>query len=175
MNYSKQGPHHRDWKLRQHHANPTLGLHHRSNQEYATNLTLTKSPMATTVSQLRRIILANQPRLLREMLGHVFAVTPGLQVVAEVDAPSQLLTVLGETEAHWLIVTLDSHTLENTHWPSPSQINALAAKIIATPVSLMAISPDGRQVEIQTTETEGGRHTYTLYDISLAHLLSILS
>lgn len=170
MNHSKQGPQHRDWKIRQHHANHAFGLHHRSNQDYATNLTLTKSSMATKVSQLRRIILANQPRLLREMLGHVFAVTPGLQVVAEVDAPSQLLAVLGQTEAHWLIVTLDRHKLENEQWPLLSPLNELA-----TPASLMAISPDGRQVEIQTVETDGARHTYTLYDISLAHLLSILS
>ncbi|MFN8489388.1 MAG: hypothetical protein U0350_17530 [Caldilineaceae bacterium] len=129
------------------------------------NINIPNPAMATTtVSQLHRIILANEPRLLREMLGHVFASTPGLEVVAVVENPLYLATIVNEEEAHWLIVTLDD-------------ANGVLPPYLAyhhSPPSLMAISADGRQVEIKTTKPDGHQERYTLYDISLDRLLNIL-
>ena len=173
MSYLKQLTQSKDRNPRQHRMGLTSGMLHQtirqatSRQVPKADVTLCNQPMYTTVSQLRRIILANQPRLLREMLGHVFAATPGLQVVAEVDDPMHLSAVMAQTEVHWLIVTLDNEDR------SPTQV-AGQTEGIAMPSSLMAISPDGRQIEIQTTTIDGGHQTYALSDITLANLLSIL-
>jgi len=132
---------------------------------YEANINIPNPTMATTtVSQLHRIILANEPRLLREMLGHVFDSTPGLEVVALVENPIQLASVVHEEEAHWLIVSLDDAN------------EALPAYLTYdhSPPSLMAISADGRQVEIKTTKPDGKPERYMLYDISLDNLLNIL-
>ena len=131
---------------------------------YEANLNLYHPPMATTqVAQLHRIILANEPRLLREMLGHVFDGTPGLQVVAIVENPVQLAAVVGQEKVHWLVVTLESG-------------DGLAPTYLTNdePPSLLAISEDGRQVEVQRTTPDGNQEAYKLYDISLESLLSIL-
>ncbi len=123
-------------------------------------------PMSATASPLQRIVLANRPRLLREMLSHVFASTPGLQVVAELDDPAQLSAVIGQAHANWLIVTLGSDSwelIQALHWPTEG----------AAP-SLLAISADGKQVEVHTINADGDIQSYSLYDISLANLLAIL-
>jgi hypothetical protein len=174
MNYLKQTTQYKDRNPRQHRMGLTSEVLHQSRhpvtnrQAHKTDVTVYNQAMYTTVSQLHRIILANQPRLLREMLGHVFAATPGLQVVAEIDDPAHLPAALAQAEVHWLIVTLD-----DGNW-LPPEVDGQTEET-ATPSSLMAISPDGRQIEVQKTTTEGDRQTYALYDISLANLLSILS
>lgn len=132
---------------------------------YEANVKIPNPSMgAPTTTQLHRIILANQPRLLREMLGRVFETTPGLEVVAVVENPIQLANITGREEAHWLIVTLGS---EN---------EAVMAYFTAdnAPPSLLAISADGKQIEVQTTKPNGAQETYTLCDISLENLLAIL-
>lgn len=123
--------------------------------------------MQAKVYDPRRIILANQPRLLREMLSRVFAATPSLQVVGEVDNFVGLAELLTQVKAHWLIVTLDSEG------QSPLRVSNAGTGLPTT--SLMAISADGRQVEVQTAMADGGVHQYILYDVSLAVLLAILS
>jgi len=114
-----------------------------------------------------RIILANQPRLLREMLSRVFATIPTLQVVGEVDNFLGLAELIPRVQAHWLIVTLDSEG------HSPLRVSNPGTGLPTT--SLMAISADGRQVEVQTAMADGGVHQYILYDVSLAVLLAILA
>lgn len=123
--------------------------------------------MNATVHSFQQIVLANQPRLLREMLGRVFSTTPGLQVVAEVDDATSLAEVCGKAQISWLIVTLGSDGAVPSSLPSRTKGNAL--------LSLMAISPDGKQVEVQTPAADGTVQNYTFYDISLAVLLAILS
>lgn len=123
--------------------------------------------MHAKVYDPRRIILANQPRLLREMLSRVFAATPGLQVVGEVENFVGLAELMTQVKAHWLIVTLDGEG------QSPLRVSNPGTGLPTT--SLMAISADGRQVEVQTAMADGGVHQYILYDVSLAVLLAILS
>ncbi len=122
--------------------------------------------MSAKVSPFQRIVLANQPRLLREMLGRVFSITPGLQVVAEVDDPAHLPAVISHSQANWLIVTLDG---DNAALPTPNRVKDSSF------LSLMAISADGKQIEVHTTTADGHAQSYTLYDISLSNLLAILS
>ena len=123
--------------------------------------------MNATIPPFRRIVLANQPRLLREMLGRVFSTTPGLQVVAEVEDATDLAEICGKAQITWLIVTLGNDGAVPAQLPNRTKGNAF--------LSLMAISPDGKQVEVQTTAADGSMQNYTFYDISLAVLLSILS
>jgi len=123
--------------------------------------------MHAKVYDPRRIILANQPRLLREMLSRVFAATTGLQVVGEVENFVGLAEVMTQVKAHWLIVTLDNED------QSPLRVSNAGTGLPTT--SLMAISADGRQVEVQTAMADGGVHQYILYDVSLAVLLAILA
>jgi len=137
-----------------------------SRQAHQNNLPSHSQSMSATASQSQRIVLANQPRLLREMLGRVFSMTPGLQVVAEVDDPNYLSEIIDQVQVNWLIVTLGSDG-------APPQISNRPKG--SSVFSLMAISPDGKQIEVHTTTTDGNLQSYILYDISLAVLLSILS
>jgi|GEM_PF-2491418 len=150
----------------------------RNSQHWGENSMITEQNANRTYRQLysqsmhakvydpRRIILANQPRLLREMLSRVFAATPGLQVVGEVENFVGLAEVMTQVKAHWLIVTLDNED------QSPLRVSNAGTGLPTT--SLMAISADGRQVEVQTAMADGGVHQYILYDVSLAVLLAIL-
>lgn len=54
----------------------------------------------------RRIILANEPRLLREMLKRVVDKQPDLQVVGEVSDWAELPSTIEQTEAQWVILSL---------------------------------------------------------------------
>src|SRR5436305_2091466 len=54
----------------------------------------------------RRVLLANEPRLFREMLQRVMQNTPGIEVVGEVTELSALREALAETGANWVIVSL---------------------------------------------------------------------
>ena len=124
-------------------------------------------PLSPAAAQLQRIILANQPRLLREMLGHVFAATPGLQVVAALDDATELSDVIGQAQAHWVVVTLGGDNWE--------PIQALSKPMAGPVPSLLAISADGKQVEVHTPTPGGSVQSYSFYDISLANLLAILA
>jgi hypothetical protein len=53
-----------------------------------------------------RVILANEPRLLREMLKRVFDRAPDFQPVAEVTDTTQLASAVERANAHWVIVSL---------------------------------------------------------------------
>ena len=153
------------------HSNQVREKNHSSAHNYAHNQQVynqvRNQTMNATVPPFQQIVLANQPRLLREMLGRVFSTTPGLQVVAEVEDATSLAEVCNKAQITWLIVTLGSDGAVPTQLPNRAKGNAF--------LSLMAISPDGKQVEVQTTAADGNIQSYTFYDISLAVLLSILS
>jgi hypothetical protein len=124
-------------------------------------------PISATAAQLQRIVLANQPRLLREMLAHVFAATPGLQVVVALDDGMELSDVIGSAQANWVVVSLGGDSWE--------PIQALSKPMAGPMPSLLAISADGKQVEVHTPAADGSVQSYSFYDISLANLLEILA
>jgi hypothetical protein len=114
---------------------------------------------------LRRIILANQPRLLREMIQRVLLRTSGLQVIAQGSNPGQLLSQMYNAPVHWLVVTLTGDKLDMPPSLYPSA---------PSPLSLLAISPDGRHIEIHSRTPDGYGCKRSFQDISLSTLLSIL-
>jgi hypothetical protein len=112
------------------------------------------------------IVVANRPRIFRELL-HL-ALTTALErfTVFEVSAETELGKALKVISADWVIVTCaDDHSL-------PSQ--AQAALNAQPALSAIAVSPDGSQVEVMASGT-GGRSRRVHHNISLAELVSVLS
>lgn len=90
--------------------------------------------------QTSKIILANQPRLLRGMLKRVLQRDPDLCVVEEIVDLGNLATAIKREEADWVIVSFP------VGGEIPEFINALLA---AHPhVGVLAIATDGSQVKI---------------------------
>jgi DNA-binding NarL/FixJ family response regulator len=113
--------------------------------------------------QMSRVILANEPRLLRGLLQRVLSRVPGLAVVGEVSDPAQLAPMVDQSEPQWVIVSI---------WPEgsvPSVIQPLLGK--PTPPGILGMAADGSQVKVMTAgtpeETRGG--------LSLDDLIAILN
>lgn len=113
--------------------------------------------------QPTRVILANEPRLLREMLKRVITRAPELQVVGEVTDPTELSPLLRQTHAQWIIVSL---------WPEglvPSAIESLLVE--HSSVRVLGMAGDGSQARIKRAEfTE-----QELCNLSLSRLIAVLS
>jgi hypothetical protein len=122
--------------------------------------------MSVPMFQTQLIVLANQPRLLREMLQRVLDKTPGLLVVAEEHRLDRLEEVFGQVQIDWLVVTLSSDG------QLPHQVHVLLKQIPS--LSLLAISSDGNHVKVGVTTETGLMHQCDLFGITLAKLLTIL-
>jgi hypothetical protein len=109
-----------------------------------------------------RIILANEPRLLREMLKRVFLKRFDLQVVAEVSNFSRLSEVIDRTQPQWVVVSL----LPNGRLPGYAHgLPALYPR-----VGIVAVAGDGSRVKVKS----GDLFERDLEGISLDDLLAIL-
>lgn len=112
--------------------------------------------------QTSRVILANEPRLLRGLLRHVIAGAPGLQVVGEVVDPEDLSSLAGQIEAQWVIVSI---------WPEgllPSAVQSLLVKYSS--LCVLGMAADGSRAKIACESS-----TEDLRDgLSLDDLLAIL-
>ncbi len=109
-----------------------------------------------------RVILANQPRLLREMLNRAISRAPGLTVVREIADPADLARVAVESQAHWVIVSL---------WPAGEAPPLVKAILAANPaVCVLGIAADIDRVKIRCGESE----ERVLQDPSLDGLLATL-
>lgn len=109
-----------------------------------------------------RVILANQPRLLRGLLHRVLSKTPDIQVVGEVTDLEALRPELEETDAQWVVVPM---------WQSggfPAPLHRLLQ--LHPAVCLLGLSPDGSQAKVRCPD---GREA-TLSSISLEDLLAML-
>jgi DNA-binding NarL/FixJ family response regulator len=119
--------------------------------------------------QVKIILLANQPRMLREMLHRALDRTPDVRLVLETDKPNQIPRILDRVRADWLIASLN----EDEQLPRPVQ-----EAIQQNPsVSVLGLSADGSHVEVRGAVSHGesseGRR-YSLENISLSELLTIL-
>lgn len=119
-----------------------------------------------TGSELRRVAVGNEPLLLRGMLQRILKRTPGLQVVQQ-----PLLWPYQQREGspglvNWLILT---HT--STPW---SRSYAMPTIRACHPLSILSISPNGRNISVQPRSGNGYAATREYEDISLNMLLSIL-
>lgn len=109
-----------------------------------------------------RVILANEPRLFRDMLERVFNKQIDLQVVAEVLNWSRLSTVIARTRADWVVVSL----LPNGEFP------AYADLLIGLhpQIGVLAVAWDGSQIKVKGNNLVEEE----LVGISLQDLLTIL-
>lgn len=119
--------------------------------------------------QLKIILLATQPRMLREMLHRALEKASDMQLVVETDTPDQVSALLSRVQADWLVTTLD----EDNRLAEP-----VRSAIAQNPdVSVIGLSADGSHAEVRGTEgVDGNRkhERYHLDDISLSDLMSIL-
>jgi DNA-binding NarL/FixJ family response regulator len=63
---------------------------------------------APPVAQMIRVAVANQPRLMRELIALSLAEEEGVEVVADITDEAQISQVIEETTPDFLIVALDS-------------------------------------------------------------------
>lgn len=110
-----------------------------------------------------RIILANEPRLLREMLKRVFRKRFDLEVVAEVSNLSRLSEVIARTQPQWVVVTL----LPNGALPG----YAHGLSLLYPRLGIVAVAGDGSRVKVMS----GDLFERDLDGISLNDLLAILA
>ena len=113
--------------------------------------------------QPSQVILANEPRLLRGILKRVLARAPGLQVVGEVTDPAKLSSLIQQTDAQWVIVSL---------WPEglvPSAIESLLTE--HSSVCILGMAADGSQARIVRAESP----EEDLHNLSLGKLIAVLS
>jgi DNA-binding NarL/FixJ family response regulator len=119
--------------------------------------------------QIKIILLANQPRMLREMLHRALDKTPDVRLVLETDKPKRIPKILDRVRADWLITSLD----EEDQLPQP-----VREAIEQNPsVSVLGLSADGSHVEVRGARSDDGNREgrrYSLENISLAELLTIL-
>lgn len=119
--------------------------------------------------QVKIILLATQPRMLREMLQRALSASPDMRLVLETDKPHRIPSILDRIQADWLITTLT----EDDRLPAPVQ-SALDQN---PAVSVVGLSPDGSHAEVRWTkgsEEDRESQRYSLDDISLTRLLQIL-
>jgi DNA-binding NarL/FixJ family response regulator len=113
--------------------------------------------------QSSQVILANEPRLLRGMLKRVIAKAPGLQVVGEVTDPAKLSSLIQQTNARWVIVSL---------WPRgflPSTLEFLLTE--HSSLCILGVAADGSQARIKRAESP----EEDLPNLSLGKLIAVLS
>lgn len=113
------------------------------------------------------IVLANEPRMLREMLQRALDGTPGFIVVDQNADLHQLSDLLQQVQLDWLVVTLGGGgeiAREALTWlkRSPS-------------LSLLALTPDGAQGEVFVKTVKYEVLKFSLLELTLATLVSILS
>jgi DNA-binding NarL/FixJ family response regulator len=60
------------------------------------------------VAQVIRVAMANQPRMMREVIAESLATEEGVEVVAQVTDEAEISRVIEETKPDFLIVSLDS-------------------------------------------------------------------
>jgi DNA-binding NarL/FixJ family response regulator len=90
--------------------------------------------------QQRRMILANEPRLLRSMLGRALRRVPGLEILGETTDVARLASMLNQMDPQWVVVSL----LPNGKIPSVLQ--SLLQDHPST--GIVGLAADGSQAKI---------------------------
>jgi hypothetical protein len=120
-------------------------------------------------SELSVIVLATQPRMLRQMMRRALQRTPGRRLVLETEDIEQVADILHRVEADWLIANLT----DEDRLPE-----AILTAVAGNPsVSVMGISEDGSHVSIREPSTgyDGEKsHNEVLSDATLADLLAVI-
>jgi hypothetical protein len=108
--------------------------------------------------QTSRVILANEPRLLRGMLRRVLARTPGLKVVGEVTDLAKLSSLVRRCRAQWVVVST------GTEGRVPSAVQSLLVE--GSSLCILGMAADGSQAKIlRTGSPEETREGLSLDDL----------
>lgn len=121
-----------------------------------------KTPSERQDRQPRRIILATESRLLQEMLFRVLDREPGLEVVATVSDPGQLLSLARKLAAHWIVVSYPSDGRE------VQEVRAALASDES--IHVLGLASDGSRVLIHWSEPQ----EQELQQASLGEFITIL-
>lgn len=113
--------------------------------------------------QKNRVVLANESRLLRDMLKRAIDKTSDLEVVDEVLDPARLVPVVETRRAHWAIVSLSSD----------GSMPAVADRVVrqCTSASILGVAIDGTVAKIRS----GTSDERVLDHLSLPELISVLT
>lgn len=109
----------------------------------------------------QRIILAIDPRLLREMLSRCFLKAANLNVVQEITNNKALPIAIEDTDAEWVIISLPTDS------QLPDWVNHYMNEHPL--VRIVAISANGDRVKMKSQDQEE-----YLVDLSLKDLIHIL-
>ena len=110
----------------------------------------------------QRIVLANDSRLLREMLNRVLLKTDRLKVVQEVAEQKDLPAALEQQEAEWVLLSLPADS-QIPEWTEPYLKEHPLMRI-------MTIAADGSWVRVKWMES----HEERITNLSLQDLIHIL-
>ena len=120
------------------------------------------APVLTAQTGRMKVILANDSRLLRQMLGRVLGKAAHVEVVAEVDDLQELAATVQRTGAHWIIVSLAPED------EFPSKVVTLLQSQSTTHV--LAMAADGSATRVLTMEPREQQ----VQLLSVAEILSLL-
>jgi hypothetical protein len=105
-----------------------------------------------------RVVLANEPRLLRGLLSRVLRQAPGVQVVGQEMDKMRLAVAVADSEADWVIVSL---------WQN-GKLPAFLQDLVSQHPSLclLGMAPDGSQARTWSLEKgERSLNGLTLEDL----------
>ena len=110
----------------------------------------------------QRILLANVPRFLDEMLKRALANVPGLQIVGEVADWATLPSAIKQTGAQWVIASL----------PSGHPMSQVANELLTAhpAIRLLNVATDGGPITMQWIEP----HEQAIDEFSLNELTALL-
>ncbi len=122
--------------------------------------------MASKASGFNVILLANQPRIFREVLHRTLDGMQESQLVLEVVDLKRLPQILERVQASWLVVSLTAN----------SRIPEAVRKLIDTYplLSILGVSLDGSLIEILASDPNGKRSRSVHRDMTLAELLEVV-
>ena len=111
----------------------------------------------------QRILLANVPRFLEEMLKRALANVPSLRIVGEVADWATLPSAIKQTGAQWIIVSLPSGR------PMSQAVSELLAAHLT--IRLLNLATDGGPITMQWVEP----HEQAIDEFSLNELTALLT
>jgi len=115
-----------------------------------------------SATRARRVLLANEPRLFRDMLQRVMQNTAGIEVVGALTDLCALREALLETSAHWLIVSL------TPDGRLPDVIEPLLVEFRS--LCVLGVADDGSRAELKWAEI----HQESLQNLSLSQMMALL-
>jgi DNA-binding NarL/FixJ family response regulator len=111
-----------------------------------------------SVAQVIRVAMANQPRMMRELIAESLATEEGVEVVAQISDEAEISRVIEETKPDFLIVSLDSRRFGRSEREDMLQrhpeIQIMALATDGNSFTLFSASDGIRSVTYKAAEAE---------------------